>query len=51
MKIIQTEIECTAEEIKASNSLAEGVVNAIRGIFNGFGNVNITEYEDTEEEE
>ena len=29
MKVKMTEIECTAEEIKASNSLAEGVLNAL----------------------
>lgn len=56
MKITQIEIECTAEELKASNTMADGVVNCLRGIFNNFGSINVKEAfeefaEEMEEEE
>lgn len=37
MKIITTttEIECTAEELRQSNSLSDGLYNALRKAFNG----------------
>jgi hypothetical protein len=52
MKITQIEIECTAEELKASNTMADGVVNCLRGIFNNFGREAFEECaEEMEEEE
>ena len=30
-----TEIECTAEELRQSNTVAEGALNLIRNLFNG----------------
>ena len=37
MKIVTTttEIECTAEELRQSNSLSDGLYNALRKAFNG----------------
>lgn len=48
MKVKMTEIECTAEEIKASNSLAEGVLNALRNVFNSVGQMNYHDEFDNE---
>ena len=47
MKIVTTttEIECTAEELRQSNSLSDGLYNALRKAFNG------PIYETTEEED
>lgn len=44
MKIKVTEIECTANELRQSNTIADGLLNLLRGTFN-----NITS--DCEEEE
>ena len=30
-----TEVECTAEELRQSNTVAEGALNLIRNLFNG----------------
>lgn len=35
MKIRVTEIECTADELRQSNTVAEGALNLIRNLFNG----------------
>ena len=35
IKTTITEIECTANELKQSNSLSEGLYNMLRGVFNG----------------
>lgn len=45
MKIKVTEIECTANEIRQSNTVADGILNMLRGAFN-----NVTsDCEDAEE--
>ena len=49
MKIKVTEIECTAEEIRQSNNLADGICNILRGVFNGI--VPQDEYEEREGED
>lgn len=36
MKIKITEIEATAEELKASNTVADGLCNLLRNAFNPF---------------
>ena len=46
MKIKVTEIECTAEEIRQSNNVADGICNLLRGVFNG-----VIPYDDEEDEE
>lgn len=48
MKIRVTEIECTSEELRQSNNLAEGIHNLLRGVFNG---IVPSDYEDDEEVE
>lgn len=35
IKTTTTEIECTAEEIRQSNTLAEAISTTLRGLFNG----------------
>ena len=35
MKIKVTEIECSAEELRQSNTVADGALNLIRNLFNG----------------
>ena len=51
MKIITTvtEIECNAEELRQSNSLSDGLYNAMRRAFNG--PLSHTEPEEESEEE
>jgi len=49
MKIKVTEIECSAEEIRQSNSLADGILNILRGVFNGVVSEDEEEYTDVEE--
>ena len=34
MKIKVTEIECTANELRQSNTIADGLLNLLRGVFN-----------------
>ncbi len=34
MKIKVTEIECTANELRQSNTIADGLLNLLRGAFN-----------------
>lgn len=55
IKINTTEIECTANELKQSNSLSEGLYNMLRGVFNGMGSdseddADIVDEEDTDDE-
>ena len=33
--VTETEIECNAEELRQSNTVAEGLLNAMRRAFNG----------------
>lgn len=35
MKIKVTEIECSAEELRQSNSVTDGFLNVLRNAFNG----------------
>lgn len=52
IKTTTTEIECTAEEIRQSNNLADGIYNLLRGVFNGTAGYEESEkYEEQEEEE
>lgn len=53
MKIKVTEIECTSEEIRQSNNLAEGIHNLLRGVFNGITSDDdeMTDCEDREDGE
>ena len=48
MKIKVTEIECTAEELRQSNTVADGALNLIRNLFNG--TISEDESEDKEQE-
>lgn len=55
IKINTTEIECTANELKQSNSLSAGLYNMLRGVFNGMGSdceddTDIVDEEDTDDE-
>lgn len=55
MRIKVTEIEATAEELKSSNSLADGLTGMLRNAFNGFNywhysNSNAEEDENDEED-
>lgn len=45
-----TEIECTADELRQSNSLSEGFLNILRNCFNGTVPT-VTEEEVEEEQE
>ena len=47
MKITTTTIECTADELRQSNSLADAFTNALRNVFNG---VSLSNYADDEED-
>ena len=47
MKIKVTEVECTAEELRQSNSISDGFMNLVRNLLNG----SITEENDTDNEE
>lgn len=46
IKTTEIEIECTAEELRQSNTLSDGLYNALRRAFNG-----PVHYNDTEESE
>lgn len=46
MKLKITEIECTAEELKQSNSVADGFRNMLRNAFNPSYNVELDLEED-----
>lgn len=45
MKIKVTEIECTANELRQSNTVADGLLNLLRGAFNNM----TSDCEDAEE--
>lgn len=45
MKIKVTEIECTANELRQSNTIADGLLNLLRGAFNNM----TSDCEDAEE--
>lgn len=53
MKIVTTttEIECTAEELRQSNSLSDGFYNVLRKAFNGPIHGPIQEVSEEEEDE
>ena len=50
IKTTVTEIECTADELRQSNSLSEGFLNILRNCFNGTVPT-VTEEEIAEEQE
>lgn len=50
MKLKIVEIEATAEELKASNTVADGMLNILRNAFNPYYKYTNTEEEDEEEE-
>lgn len=47
MKIKTTEIECSANELRQSNDLSNGLSNLLRGCFNNM----TSDYEEPEKEE
>ena len=47
MKIKVTEIECSANELRQSNTLSDGLYNLLRGCFNNM----TSDCEENEEEE
>ena len=47
MKVQVTEIECTAEELRQSNTIADGIMNILRRTFNG----PIASYDEEEQED
>lgn len=49
MKITTTIIECTADELRQSNSLSDAFCNALRNAFNG-GSLKDNAEEDVEDE-
>lgn len=52
IKTTVTEIECTANELRQSNNLADGIHNILRGCFNGItSDCEESEDEDTAESE
>ena len=51
MKITITEIESTAEELKVSNSLADGLSGMLRGVFNNAIRPVYHTYDEEEDEE
>jgi len=51
IKTTITEIECTANELRQSNTLSDGLYNALRGCFNNFASdCEEDDEEDTESE-
>lgn len=50
MKIKSIEIECSAEELKQSRDLSDGVVNTLRNLFNGPVIMTSADEDNTEEE-
>lgn len=50
MKIKITEIEATAEELKASNTVADGLLNTLRSAFNPYYR-NYTSNDECDDEE
>jgi len=50
MKIKVTEIECSANELRQSNTVADGIINILRGCFNNFPS-DCEDEEQTEREE
>lgn len=53
IKTTITEIECNAEELRQSNTVSDGLLNAMRRAFNGpiFNTAASTEPEEESEEE
>ena len=50
IKTTVTEIECTANELRQSNALSDGIYNMLRGCFNNMTS-DCTEEEEEEEEQ
>lgn len=50
MKIRTTEIECTANELRQSGTLSDGVLNMLRGVFNNMASDCEDEPEEGEDE-
>lgn len=51
IKTTVTEIECTANELRQSNTVADGVLNMLRGCLNNFPSDCEDESEEEESEE
>lgn len=51
IKTTVTEIECTSEEIRQSNNLAEAIHNVLRGVFNGVPAETDEEVDEEEEDQ
>lgn len=51
LRTTEIEIEATADELKASNSLADALSNQLRNIFNPFHHYDFTDADAGEEEE
>ena len=51
IKTTVTEIECTANELRQSNTLSDGLFNMLRGCFNNMNTDCDDEEDDTEDEE
>ena len=49
MKLKITEIEATAEELRASNSMAEGLSAILRKAFNPYSSIVVDDEDDAEE--
>lgn len=47
IKTTITEIECTANELRQSNTLSDGLCNALRGCFNNLS----SDYDEDDEED
>ena len=50
IKTTITEIECTANELRQSNTLSDGLYNALRGCFNNLASDCDDDAQDEEEE-
>lgn len=51
IEVMETKIECTAEELRQSNTLSDGIYNALRKVFNGSVYENDNEEDETDEKE
>ena len=51
MQIKVTEIEATAEELRASNSVADGILNVLKGLFTPFRSYDLADECNSEEGE
>lgn len=51
MKIRVTEIECNAEELRQSNTLADSFLNLLRGCFTGTANCTADNQDEEDEDD